>query len=101
MVASNTGHPVAGFLRILRRERYGAGMSENSDKYQRAVAGFSAIVDAIPADKWSAKTPCENWTAAHVVGHVMGGAQMISGAKTGEAPNFEPMDNVGDDPAKN
>jgi uncharacterized protein (TIGR03086 family) len=75
-------------------------MSENSDKYRRAVAGFSAVVDQIPAGKWSAPSPCTGWTAAHVVGHVIGGSQMISAARTGEAPNFaDPLAAAGDDPA--
>ena len=74
-------------------------MSENADKYRRAVAGFSAVVDAVPPDKWSAPSPCPDWTAKHVVGHVIGGAQWISTTKTGEAPNFEPLDAAGDDPA--
>jgi uncharacterized protein (TIGR03086 family) len=74
-------------------------MSENADKYRRAVAGFSAVVDQLPADKWSAQSPCPDWTAKHVVGHVIGGAQMISATKTGDTPNFDPLDAAGDDPA--
>jgi uncharacterized protein (TIGR03086 family) len=74
-------------------------MSENSDKYRRAIDGLNAVVDAMPADKWSAPSPCPDWTAAHVIGHVIGGTQMISTVKTGEAPNYDPMANAGDDPA--
>jgi uncharacterized protein (TIGR03086 family) len=74
-------------------------MTENADKYRRALAGFSAVVDAVPASGWSAPSPCPEWTAAHVVGHVIGGTQMISAVKTGEAPNYEPLDAAGDDPA--
>ena len=74
-------------------------MSVNSDKYRRAVEGFSAVLDAVPADGWSAQSPCKEWTAKHVVGHVIGGSQMISAARTGETPNYEPLDAAGDDPA--
>ena len=74
-------------------------MSENSDKYRRAVDGLSAVVDA--TSDWSAASPCSGWSAAHVIGHVMGGMQMISTAKTGEPPNYDPMANAGDDPAGN
>lgn len=74
-------------------------MTENADRYRRAMAGFSAVVDAVPADKWSAPSPCPEWTAAHVVGHVIGGSQVISSVKTGEAPNYEPLDAAGNDPA--
>ena len=74
-------------------------MSENADKYRRAVDGFSKVVDAVPADKWSAASPCEGWTASHVVGHVIGGTQMISVARTGGEPNFsDPLGAAGDDP---
>jgi uncharacterized protein (TIGR03086 family) len=75
-------------------------MSENSDKYRRAVAGFTAVVDKVPADKWSAQSPCEKWTARHVVGHVIGGSQMISAVQTGETPDYsDPEKTAGDDPA--
>jgi uncharacterized protein (TIGR03086 family) len=75
-------------------------MSANSDKYRRAVAGFSAIVDAVPADKWAAVSPCADWTAREVVGHVIGGSQMVSGVVTGHTPDFSnPTGAAGDDPA--
>ncbi|MBA3654228.1 MAG: TIGR03086 family protein [Actinobacteria bacterium] len=74
-------------------------MSENADKYRRALEGFSAVVDQVPADKWSAPSPCANWTAAHVVGHVIGNTTWISGAKTGEPANLDPGAAAGDDPA--
>jgi uncharacterized protein (TIGR03086 family) len=75
-------------------------VSENSEKYERAVAGFSKIVDSMSPDQWDAATPCEGWTARHVVGHVIGGTQMISTVKTGEAPDFsDPEAAAGDDPA--
>lgn len=75
-------------------------MTENADKYRRAVAGFSAVVDAVPADTWSAASPCEGWTAAHVVGHVIGGSAMISAVQTGATPDFaDPLAAAGDDPA--
>jgi uncharacterized protein (TIGR03086 family) len=75
-------------------------MSVNTDKYRRAVADFSAVVDAVAADKWSAASPCEGWTAAHVVGHVIGGTQMISTVQTGAESDFsDPLAAAGDDPA--
>lgn len=75
-------------------------MSENSDKYRRAIGGFSDVVDRVPSDRWSAQSPCEGWTAAHVVGHVIGGTQMVSAVQTGKAPEFaDPVAAAGDDPA--
>lgn len=32
---------------------------------------FTAVVDAVPADRWTAQSPCEKWTAADVVDHVV------------------------------
>ncbi|MDP1793927.1 MAG: TIGR03086 family metal-binding protein [Acidimicrobiales bacterium] len=77
-------------------------MSENSDKYQRAVQNFSAVVDAVPSDKWDAASPCEGWTARHVIGHVIGGMQVISAVQTGVEAEFgDPLAAAGDDPATN
>jgi uncharacterized protein (TIGR03086 family) len=67
-------------------------MSENSDKYRRAVDGFSRVVDATPGDAWSAPSPCEEWTARDVLAHVVGGMHRVAGAD-GAAPS------VDDDPA--
>ncbi len=75
-------------------------MSDNSDKYKRAVSGFSAVVEQVTPDKWSAPSPCAAWTARHVVGHVIGGSQMISAVQTGETPDYsDPVKSAGDDPA--
>ena len=74
-------------------------MSENTDKYRRAVSGMTAVVDAVPRDAWSAPSPCEGWTAKDVVGHVIGGMQRISGsgpsgppAASGLGPDDDPVD---------
>lgn len=59
-------------------------MSANSEKYRTAVAGFSSVVDSVT--NWSAASPCEGWSAGDVVGHVIGGLQVISGTETGQEP---------------
>jgi len=74
-------------------------VSENSDKYRRAVADLSAVVDAVPADRWSAPSPCAGWTASHLVGHLIGGFQRISAVETGPVPEPDPATAAGDDPA--
>lgn len=75
-------------------------MSENSDKYRRAVSDFSAVVETVPTDKWDAPSPCEGWTARHVIGHVIGGMQVVSAAQTGASTQFDdPLAAAGDDPA--
>ena len=75
-------------------------MTENSDNYRKALAGFSAVVDSVPKDGWSAQSPCPDWPARHVVGHVIGGTQMISAVDTGIEPDYsDPAKAAGDDPA--
>lgn len=73
-------------------------MSENADKYRRAVGGFDKIVSQV--SDWSASSPCEKWQARDVIGHVIGGTQMISTVETGQEPNYDPASAAGDDPAK-
>lgn len=75
-------------------------MSEVTERYRAAVSGFSAIVDAMPSDKWTAPSPCEGWTARHVVGHVMGSMGRITGDAVGGAGDWpDPAQLAGDDPA--
>jgi uncharacterized protein (TIGR03086 family) len=78
-------------------------MSENSEQYRRAVQDLSAVVDQVTADKWSAQTPCVEWTARHLVGHLIGGTQMIASVETGQGPAFgtDLAAAAGDDPAGN
>jgi uncharacterized protein (TIGR03086 family) len=77
-------------------------MSENSDKYRRAIAGLSAVVDAVPDDRWSASSPCDGWTARHVVAHVINGTRSVSVLDTGVAGDYDdPVAAAGDDPAGN
>jgi len=47
-------------------------MSSPSDRYARLAARFLALVEAVPEDRWSAPSPCEDWTALQVVEHVVG-----------------------------
>lgn len=76
-------------------------MSENSSQYQKAVEGLSAVVDAAPASVWAAASPCEGWTAAHLMGHLILGTKMISVVETGEGPDHaaDLLAVAGDDPA--
>ena len=74
-------------------------MSENADKYRRVVAGFDNVVSQV--SDWSAASPCEKWAARDIVGHVIGGTEMISAVETGKEPNYDPASAAGDDPAGN
>ena len=47
-------------------------MSEVSERYSTIASGFTARLNGVPPDQWSAPTPCTEWTARDVVGHVIG-----------------------------
>lgn len=47
------------------------GVSEEQDRYMRVAEGFTARVDALGEDSWSAPTPCPDWTVRDLVAHVV------------------------------
>src|ERR1700692_4698420 len=67
-------------------------MSEADDRYQLVAAGFDQRVKAVPADKWDAPTPCQEWTARDVVAHVVRNHRSMAAAATGEAPEEMAVD---------
>ncbi len=46
-------------------------MSEIADRYRRRADAFDRIVTGVRADQWSNPSPCAEWTARGVVGHVL------------------------------
>jgi uncharacterized protein (TIGR03086 family) len=58
-------------------------MSEMTERFESAAAGFDKRVQAVPQDKWSAQSPCEDWTARDVVGHVVRNYRSIAAEATG------------------
>lgn len=73
-------------------------MSENLRNYTKALYGFDAVVQRVPADAWDADSPCDGWCARDVVAHVCGVANAIAAmARTGENAMPETPD-PGDDP---
>ena len=47
------------------------GMSDIADRYRTLAAAFEAKVAAVPPDGWSNQSPCSEWTARDLVGHVV------------------------------
>lgn len=45
-------------------------MSEISDRYRLLSAGFTERVVAVPDDRWDSPSPCEEWTARDLIGHM-------------------------------
>ena len=63
---------------------------DTREKYQRATDGFDAVIRAVPAEKWEAQSPCTEWQARDVAGHVIGIQEMVLGwASTGERPSLD------------
>lgn len=70
-------------------------MPNIADRFRTVAAGFTAVVDQVPADAWDRPAPCEGWTARDVVDHLGGTANFfLSRAGAGvELPS------AADDPA--
>ncbi|MGI9603310.1 MAG: TIGR03086 family metal-binding protein [Acidimicrobiales bacterium] len=47
-------------------------MSQNLRNYTKALYGFDAVVQRVPADQWDAASPCDGWCARDVVAHTAG-----------------------------
>jgi|RhiMethySRZTD1v2_1073278.scaffolds.fasta_scaffold81291_4 uncharacterized protein (TIGR03086 family) len=46
-------------------------MTDIADRYDRLAADFAATLAEVPADRWEAPSPCEDWTARDVVQHII------------------------------
>ena len=46
-------------------------MSEISDRYRRRADSFEAKVANVASDQWSNQSPCAEWQARDVVGHIV------------------------------
>ncbi len=47
-------------------------MNTTQSRFNEARQPLEEVLDAVPADRWSAPSPCEGWTAGDVVGHIIG-----------------------------
>ncbi len=45
-------------------------MSEVTARYAAVAEGFTLRVDGVPPDRWSASTPCPDWSVRDLVAHV-------------------------------
>lgn len=66
-----------------------------SDGFRRRSQGFAAVVSAVPGDRWDASTPCQQWNARQLVGHVVDTQYMFAGFIGLEPERRAPVD---DDP---
>jgi uncharacterized protein (TIGR03086 family) len=70
-------------------------MTEISDRYRNLSATMTDRIAAVPADGWDAATPCEDWKARDIVGHLVATTGMFLGFIDEEVP---PGPSVDDDP---
>jgi uncharacterized protein (TIGR03086 family) len=53
--------------------------------FVRALDGFETVLATVPDDRWDAPSPCEEWAAIEVVGHVISALLAIR-ARATESP---------------
>jgi uncharacterized protein (TIGR03086 family) len=72
------------------------------EQYTKAVAIFDAAVRAMPADRYTAATPCADWDARALVNHVVGedlwAAELAAGRTIAEVGSDLDGDLLGTDP---
>ena len=46
-------------------------MSDLLDRYRHLADGFTARVEAVPEGAWDNASPCDEWKARDIVGHLV------------------------------
>src|SRR3954470_19807828 len=72
-----------------------SSMTEIIERYERITGQFTDRVRAVPADAWDNPSPCEDWPARDVVGHL---TEWIPGFFGAQGVDFPPVPSVADDP---
>ena len=67
-------------------------MSEAVERYRGLAEQFGTRVEATPDDKWSAPSPCPDWTARDVVAHVVRGQRNVVAGVEGATAEEVPSD---------
>ncbi len=67
-----------------------------SDRYRRLAGHITAKVEQVPPDKWSAQSPCAEWTALDVLRHLTQVPGLFFGLIGEPAPEIPSVD---DDPS--
>jgi uncharacterized protein (TIGR03086 family) len=65
-------------------------MNATATSYETADSALTAVLDALPAGAWGQPSPCESWTAADVVAHLVGTQRDFlgrRGVELGAAPD--------------
>lgn len=69
-------------------------MNEPLEQYRRRADAFERLVARAPASTWGAPSPCEGWTAADVVAHVVDFTAHVLADQAGisDAPRYSDHD---------
>lgn len=62
-------------------------MSEVSERYATIADGFTTRLEGVSLDQWSAPTPCTEWTARDLAGHVITTHRRVMAALDGTEPD--------------
>lgn len=57
-------------------------MTSPLELYLRAIDAFTAVVDHVPTAGWDAPSPCSDWSARQLLGHVIDSQQQVIGMLT-------------------
>jgi uncharacterized protein (TIGR03086 family) len=71
-------------------------MTTTSTQYETAHRPLMAVVDAVPAERWAAQSPCPGWTARDVLGHLIETQREFLG---GRGVDLGPAPDLTTDPA--
>lgn len=78
-------------------------MGDVLDLYDRAMDAFGALLRRVPDDRWSAPTPCSDWTVRDLANHVIGENRwmppMMAGRTVEDVGDELAGDLLGEDPA--
>ena len=67
------------------------------DRYDRAAATATSVVDAIRSDQYDDPTPCTDWNVRQLLNHLVGGNKMFTARVTGGGEVDRSADHVGSD----
>src|SRR5678815_1363785 len=83
---------------------YGNAVTENLRWYTKAIYGMDHVVRLAPAGAWDNASPCEGWTARHVIGHVIAVQRaheaLVEGRRRPMNVMVDTDAHAGDDPAR-
>jgi uncharacterized protein (TIGR03086 family) len=69
------------------------------ERFDRAAATATTVVDAIKPEQYDEPTPCADWTVRQLLNHLTGGTKMFTAMVTAGEPVDRAADHVGPDHA--